>query len=176
MSVVTRRPHLRHSRPAAVVRRILDGLLRRRLVVTSSGELGTLRGADYPEGLAPDVERAPERLRAEIRRLADGEVLDEGNAGVLEPVVDSWVVQWQGRIDEHHRTNQTRLQDYQDEAAQDVTYVQAELQRVEDEINAIRRYLVDLAAEHPDDVRLGESPRPPRPSRRIWPFPRRRTP
>jgi len=144
--------------PAGVLRKLLDNMLRRRTIVTESGELATLRGASYAGDLAPAIDEAPTRIRQMLTRLATAGGLDEGNAGLCDPTIAQWVEQWGARIDEQHRANQTRLQDYENSAVYRLTRARAELAAVEDELQRVAALLDEFALRWPDAMRAEASP------------------
>lgn len=152
--MLVRRPRPVWLDPAGVLRRILDNALRRRTIVTSSGELGTLRGDPYAGDLAPEIERAPARIREMLTRLAAAGGIDEGNAGLCDPTIEEWVRQWGARIDRQHRVNQMRLQDYRDEAARALNRARAELAAVEEELADLQSRIDEYARTWPDVLRV----------------------
>jgi len=121
---------MRWLRPAAAVRRIVDSVLRRRTILTPSGEHARLRARTYTGRLVSDPRDGLTMVQGRVASLLDAQALDEAHADVLDAMIDALLVPMRNQVDDEHDDNQRFHRISEAEAA-------AEVER--------RRLLLDLA-------------------------------
>jgi hypothetical protein len=117
-------------RPATVLRKIADRVVRRRTAEPPRLTYEPIARVHERHILAPSLFEAPHELRRRIDELARAGALDEGNGHVFDATIRSWVEQWCDQIQDEYDDQQVELRLRQAEA-------EAECER--------RDYLAELA-------------------------------
>jgi hypothetical protein len=148
-------------RPADAIRRFLNNTFGRPTPRAPVPSLDPPDPPEHPSGLVPEMTDALGWMERRIQDLTEGNKLDEGHGGVLEPTVDSIVPLWEHAIDTDHRTRQAALDQREQTMIAWVNYLEREVGLRDAELAALdedlaRHLELPPLAEEPDALEAAD--------------------